>query len=158
MAARRGFTVYSASGKLKCCINVPNDTFICRKLPSLLTSQDQLPSGLVAQLLEQRLSVPEVLNSKPISFLELSLRRYRLGYLYSTSNYHSLTDTEICLATKILHHVASSLHVLKFQSFYHSPRVYSVMRFRRSRAASIVLVEVMIMMKYSLEGGELEKE
>ena len=68
---------------------------------TIFISHDQLPSGLVAQLVEQRclrrswVQIP--LGSEifflspcgPISFLGLSLRRYHLGYLHSTSTYHS---------------------------------------------------------------------
>ena len=59
---------------------------------TILISHNQLPSGLVAQLLEQRWSVPEVVGSNPagletfslsprwpIFLLGLTLRRYYLG-------------------------------------------------------------------------------
>ena len=70
---------------------------LCVHLPqiTILISHDQLPSGLVAQLVEQQRSVPEVLGLNPtrvrvffslslcgrIFFLGLTLRRYYLGYL-----------------------------------------------------------------------------
>ena len=74
---------------------------------TILISHDQLQSGLVAELVEQRCSVPEVAGSSPtrvgdfslspcgpISLLGLSLRRYYLGYLLEHLN---LPDLHHCI-------------------------------------------------------------
>ena len=71
--------------------------FICRLLPSFKITRSQLPSGLVAQLVEQRWSVPKAQWCQNFHsftvwayFLSRTIaqKEYHLGYLSSTSTYH----------------------------------------------------------------------
>ena len=85
----------SQSVRLSVCLSVRPSVrlSVCLSVCIILTSHDQLPHGLVAQLVEQRRSIAEVMGSNPTGvkeFFSFSVWAHFLSrvFFYSTLTYY----------------------------------------------------------------------